>query len=684
MLSAHPLRFVVATLVAVVSAADATPNPTWPLLGSPPEAPQFPVSTRQADLAGPAVTAFAVSPTSREESRNFFNTVYAASAGAVPEWTGTYTTCTAGTTASGFREAVARRINFFRAMAGVPAGVTLSPEYDAKAQRAALMMSANTNLNHYPPSAWICYSTDGAEAAGKANLALGVNGPEAIDGYIEDPGIYNFSVGHRRWLLFPQTRVMGSGDVPGDLAHYAANAVWVLDDHFFGLRPTTRDEFVAWPPPGFVPYPVAFPRWSLAYPNANFTNATVTVTRNGLPVATEVEPVSTGAGENSLVWVMTGDSFAPSGSHAPPAADVPYSVRVDGVEIGNAQRSFTYSVTVFDPAVSGADTVQPTITGPVTIQTNQTASYRFTTVPKAEAHEVRFSRSIALNITEGAEDNLVNFDQHVSPGYPVIISHPRYLGSYAIHLTHLNPAEPQILAYRKTILPGANAIITFRSRLGYAAEGQHARVQVSTDYGRSWRTLYSQAGTSTEGETTYQSRSASLAAFAGRSLILRLVYDYTGGGYYSDTLTHVGWLVDELKFVNCSELTSPVLVHVPVGDAFSVTPTAVGAHALEARAWMFGGFPLEWGPAFPVTVQSGPALSIRMSVPKLVAGKLQLDFTTTGATAATQFKLVRRAAVASGSWTEDPAATLVKLGGTSFRFLTTPPASEAYFRVRGQ
>lgn len=65
-------------------------------------------------------------------------------------------------------------------MAGVPATVVLSGEFTAKAQKAALMMSVNRQLSHSPDSTWICYSAEGAEAAGKSNLYLGVYGPSAI------------------------------------------------------------------------------------------------------------------------------------------------------------------------------------------------------------------------------------------------------------------------------------------------------------------------------------------------------------------------------------------------------------------------------------------------------------------------------------------------------------------------
>lgn len=670
----------IVVLIATASADEVNIRRPVLILGTPPDAPDSPLPVRRAELTGAVVVPWKLSPSNREEARNFFNTIYAASEAAVPAWTGNYESCTPGTVAGAFQDLVALRINYFREMAGVPAGITLDPTYNGKAQHAALMMSANTNLSHYPPLSWTCYSAAGAEAAGKANLAIGVLGPDAITGYIEDPGPYNFSVGHRRWLLYPQTRVMGSGDVAGDTNHFPANAVWVFDDHFFGPRPPARDDFVAWPPPGYVPYPVVFPRWSLSYPNADFTNATVTVTRNGVPVTAQVEPVFTGAGENSLAWVMNGGDFPASGSHARPLGDTAYGVQVNGVKVGDATRSFAYTVRVFDPAVSGADTVEPRVIGPPVVQMNQPTTFTFTPVPKADGHEVRLSRSTPLTVTEGGEDKLANFDPNLTPGYSVTVGMPKVSGSYAIHLTHLNPPKSQVLTYRKTVLVGTNASITLKSRLGYATTNQHARVQVSTDNGGRWKDVFVQTGTSTAGENSFSSRIGSLTEFVGRSVAVRLLYDYSGGGFYSDAATHVGWLVDDLKFVNCFELTAPQVVEVTTGNRALLTVSANGPHVLEARAKVFGGYPLEWGPALFIGAQTSPVLSVKFDAnPRWIAGKLEIEFTATAATGSTQFSLWR-SANATEMGTKVAGAGLVNLGGSRYRFTITPAAVE-FFRI---
>ena len=293
----------------------------------------------QEEATGASIS---VNPDNRLESLNFYKTHFQASPGADMDWTGDNSACLAGTTAQGFKDAVLLRINYYRAMAGVPAEVGFLSDYSGKAQQAAQMMSVNGSLDHSPPSSWTCYTAEGAEAAGKSNLALGSNGWNAISLYMKDPGDGNQACGHRRWILYPQTTTMGTGDIPSG----QSNALWVFDGNYGGTRPETRDEFVSWPPPGYVPYQVVYPRWSFAYPGADFSGAAVTMTQGGENIPVELAPVHNGYGENTLVWIPNGMS---SWSSWPkPDVDTTYEVTVSNVTVSGAPRNFSYQVTVFD------------------------------------------------------------------------------------------------------------------------------------------------------------------------------------------------------------------------------------------------------------------------------------------------------------------------------------------------
>ncbi len=364
----HPLLATVACAVLLLGGLPEAPldgastpqssQAVLPRLGEPPTFPASTATLRALQAAeavpreqplGPPLT---VAPANREASRAFYLTYYQGTAPSI-EWTGDRSSCNAGTTASGFKDFVSLRINYFRAMAGAPAGVSFLDAYSAKAQQAALMMSVNNSLSHFPPTTWQCYTADGAEAAGSSDLYLGVYGAEAITGYIRDPGPNNGAVGHRRWILYPQTQNMGTGDIPPS-GGSAANALWVFDSHMWETRPATREEFVAWPPPGYVPYQVVFPRWSFSYPSADFSLASVVMTQGAQNVPLVQETVHNGYGENTIVWVVNG--MTDWQSWPQPTADTVYHVTVSNVLIAGSPRSFTYDVIVMDP-----NAVAPTI-----------------------------------------------------------------------------------------------------------------------------------------------------------------------------------------------------------------------------------------------------------------------------------------------------------------------------------
>ena len=322
-------------------------------LGKPPTFPQdltgLKLPAPEKALWGVEVllaTPLSVNPQSREASRQFFNTYYLGASTPTIDWTGNRASCNKGVTSLAFRDAILLRLNYFRAMAGVPAQVAFSDTYSAKDQQAALMMSVNNQLSHSPPSTWICYSTDGYDAAQHSNLALGADGWDAINLYFADYG--TGSVGHRRWIIYPQTQHMGTGDLPNDGAGRAANALWIMDEHLWDPRPSTREEYVAWPPPGYVPYQVVCPYWSFSYASANFSGAAVSMTENGTAVSVALETVANGYGENTLVWTPKG--MGSRDVWPKPSADTHYRVTLSNVFIGGSPRSFTYTVTVIDPA----------------------------------------------------------------------------------------------------------------------------------------------------------------------------------------------------------------------------------------------------------------------------------------------------------------------------------------------
>jgi uncharacterized protein YkwD len=92
-----------------------------------------------------------------------------------------------------------RRVNLFRWLAGMPS-VSYDGSDHASLQECAHMMSVNGQLSHSPPMNWSCWTSGGASAAGRANIAYGYGSPgAAIDGFMADRNVR--SLGHRRWIL---------------------------------------------------------------------------------------------------------------------------------------------------------------------------------------------------------------------------------------------------------------------------------------------------------------------------------------------------------------------------------------------------------------------------------------------------------------------------------------------------
>lgn len=188
------------------------------------------------------------------------------------QWSGGVASCDPGDINSEYRQAILNRVKWFRLMAGVDEDISLNAEFDLLAQAAALVMMANNQLSHEPDPTWTCFSDDAFTGASNSNLYLGRTGPEAINGYIEDLGEDNYSVGHRRWILYSALTEIGIGESS------KSNALFVVQGKR-NDKPSVREAegFIMWPPRGFVPRNVIFERWSITNPSADFSDTEIYV-----------------------------------------------------------------------------------------------------------------------------------------------------------------------------------------------------------------------------------------------------------------------------------------------------------------------------------------------------------------------------------------------------------------------
>ena len=626
------LRVAVVVCVSLASAAGVvagTGSAAAAAVQARPHAPK-------AAAATAPIQGFSININDREDVRQFYNQVYTASNGVPEGWTGNIAGCNPGTVTPAFLQSVLRRINYYRTMAGEPdvtfngtdAGTSADPN-NAEAQAAALMESANNFLQHTPPQAGTnCWTQQAFNGSSSSNLnetpstAAGATGPPGIDDLMQDSG----AIGHRRNMLNPSIDVMGAGAVPATTGFQGTLAQLVLTTPL-ATRPPTRTPYIAWPPAGFVPYQVVYPVWSFGLPGANFSNASVSVKLNGTPVGTQVNcfdpttpallatnPACGQYGDPAISWSL---STVPVGSTWPkPAQDDTYAVTVSNVVVnGGAPQNFTYNVTVFDPAVSDpAHTLSQAPSGPASPAVGADPSYSITPLadPQVSGYQWETSPLSPENlIDDPATNGITNWTANVSAGLnPISTAEPT--GATAFNLASNGasncaaaPAQ-QTLTLNQTIFPGAGGQLSFGnlfSGMGFGATSdQTASVDISTDGGSTWTSIWSQSPLPSESDTAFTPETVSLSQFANQQIQLRFSLTYTGGEW---ACGEQGWFFDNVSLAGVQAAGTPTLSAVSPSSSFTFNNSASGTVAIAARPQFtnasFGSAFLSWSPSLIVT-----------------------------------------------------------------------------------
>lgn len=627
--------------------------------------------------------SFAIDTYDRDAVRNLFNAVFYSGADIRSGWNGSVADCDPGDTSPEFQEAVLTRINFYRAMAGVPADIQFDPALSAKARQAALMVSANSSISHEPPPSFSCYTPEGAEAALNSNLAYITSGIDSIEAYIMDSGP-NERVGHRRWLLYPQTELMGNGDIdpPDGSSIRRANANWVIDDKFGTLRPPTRDGFVAWPPPGFVPYKIVYPRWSFSLPGADFSAASVSVATNGIELPVSIEPIATGYGENSIVFVPGEVDPAARITASKPEKDIAFHVTISNVVVGSFATNFTYAVTVFDPDLPIAPLESTILTGSAQPEIGRPNRFRTKAVANASSYDFRVGTLQAYRRVETG-DSTENFIENTSGLYPVARSAAADLSNAAFHLAHSSPSRPQSLMLKSIIVPSWRGELTFRSRLAAASTGQVARVQVSVDEGATWQDVYSQLGDGSNGEMEFTEHAVSLGEFDGRAIRIRFEYGFPFGtfSYVPGAEEHIGWFIDDIAITGSQELFVHQRVNEPAPE-FRFIPLEQRTYYLDSRPRFYGQFLGEWT-AGKLATAVAPApypTEVRITGIRFSGTSTEIEFETSQVESGAAFQIEESANLSSG-WSVVPAELIDSSDSTRSVFRVDSRAGARFFRV---
>ncbi len=592
----------------------------------------LPVSLLLAALFMPQLLPAQLDTNDRWIVRDFYNYVYPFGTDADLGWTGAYDgdNSTAGTVSAEWQKATRMRINFYRHLGGLTPNITFDAAKSAASQESALILSDTKILNHNPlPQNSVFWTAGGQEAAQKGNIAIGSIGFYAVDGYMLDSGsenigepnsFWNEEVGHRRWILYPQADVMGSGDVPGTgfqvTDFWAANTIWVQPANPFVARPATRDDFVAWPPPGYVPADLVWPRWSLSYPGADFSSATVTMNGNDIPLIIEyfTEPENINAApEPSIVWIPNSMDRTTNETWPIGETDEEIAVSVDNVTVGGQPVGpFNYTVKIFNPANAGASEVHTTIEAPLEVAAQAPAALPVVQSRSwSEGFQGRLIGVEPFADVFDAEDGLGTMESATSGTYNVVISGRPGNATSVYRLLQANEF-PQVVGLPGTYLVGANQPeLSFLSSISYATGIQIAEVQVNAGDGYNWQTVWSKSEP-VEFVGTFDQETIDLSDFANRTIAIRFKYSLTGpGSWFGQDEAFVGWAFDDITLGDVQQVTDENLNSIEYGaNQITVTfpdtaPTYVQAREIAFSEMGNGGFALDWGPAIMVTPQSG-------------------------------------------------------------------------------
>jgi hypothetical protein len=635
---------------------------------------------------------FTVDTSQRNDVVAFYQRVFRASEGyrARIGWTGNYTSTAAGaegTVSDLFVGDVERRLNYYRALCGLPAEVRVNtgatvnilptdawqPAANttkaAAAQRSALMIVRtypnNGGLSHNPAQSATGWTTAAWNANKNGNLALGFYGPGAIDAYVREDvaGIsnWNVDVGHRRWLLSHWSTDFATGDTPGNFNAAAntvrppSNATYVVpkaSEVDFDVEP----DFYSYPAAGYFPAEHNSPFWSLSHPEADFSSASVTLRdAAGNPLPVTVVSRRTGFGDNALVWQVPGAAAVSS-----VAADLRWQVTVSGIQGSGVAPQHSYEVVLIDPDRLNE---APVVTGPASPLATG-ASYQITGAGAVDEIKAGMFLRLPANWTEGAEASPApRVTADTSGTYAFLATDAGYVksGQKAFRLTFPTRYDPQVngvpaqsFELDRELLPGAAASLQFHYRRGLMTGASKLAVEVSADSGRSWTAHATYSGIGGSGDPTFQAASVSLPA---STLPLRVRFRYFLSDPSSALYAHedypkhaTGIFIDDISLAGGDWLEPRGTLKASGLGSFNFNAATAGAAILSGQTWWLrarahhGGHAFPWGP------------------PMVVApvGPLQLTGTATPPVSGANYAFIA-----------DPAAT-------SYRFEVSAPGGSAW------
>jgi len=546
----------------------------------------------------PAATrGFTVNRADRNDVLSFWHGVYKASEGYQTriKWTGNYTGSN-GTVSTAFVGDVERRLNFYRAMAGVSASSQVSTSApvvidltdpflplpatlkSTAAQSGALMLVRNYDastgknpaMTHNPSKDLIGWSTMAWNAVSKGNFSFGAYGPGAINEYMWEEqasatSASNSLVGHRRWNLYPPATVYATGDQPGKSAYVPPTNVLYVSQGPLELLKLEAPQFVAYPTPGFFPADLNSRYWSLSCKGADFSNAVVAMTDSaGKAVSLVATRRDSSYGDPAIIWELPAAARLKTVYN-----DTAFNVSVTGIAGLGVPTSYSYKVTLINPE---RITSSQTITGASTQSAKKTGAFTFVPPTGAEALQVVASRRSTVVWKEDGEvaKNMKVIDG-TGANYPLVIKTTTYAGFPAVagkssfQLTFptsydlLKRGIPdQTFEIDRDLLVKSGGKLTFKYRRGYMTKASTLVVEASATGGVTWTTV----GKAIKGvsDTKYDQAVSTFSAALPTStepIRIRFRYYASPGSVYTHEAapkSPTGIFIDEIQVAKCDYL----------------------------------------------------------------------------------------------------------------------------------
>ncbi len=330
--------------------------------------------------------------------------------------------------------------------------------------------------------------------------------------------------------------------------------------------------------------------------------------------------------------------------------------------------------------VSGSNSVKldyvpayqpPVITPPAAVFVNHDNFIPFTRVGAATDYRTRVSRMQDGPVLEFVNDGAVNWSFNAAAQTYASVQSSVSVSGSAFHLA--NPGfNSTIITLGRPFRILTNTVLSFQSRLGYATSDQTALAQISTDNGETWQDIYSRAGDGTSGDGSFAPINLPLGAYAGAEARARLGFQFTSGSAYTQTISIVGWIVDNFSVSNVFEVLSVTETNVKYPGTFAFNPTSAGPYFLEVQA-VNQARELPYGPGVTVQAQAGTpppgrlaTLSAALQTNAVWAILLQgenVAYPPSGVFAQ------RASRLASNVWTAVTNATVAPLGNNRFEVL---------------